>query len=81
MPADQPRTRTVGCKMTDSEYERLAAGAAADTYVPGGMALLRQAPDFVRGVMAKTPATVPQNPAGYAGAGVRAAYKILKAIW
>jgi len=23
MPADQPRTRTVGCKMTDNEYERL----------------------------------------------------------
>jgi hypothetical protein len=25
MSADQPRTRTVGCKMTDSEYEWLAA--------------------------------------------------------
>ena len=24
MPADQPRNRTVGCKMSDSEYERLA---------------------------------------------------------
>ena len=30
MPADQPRTRTVGCKMTDSEYERLAAEAEGD---------------------------------------------------
>jgi hypothetical protein len=30
MPADQPRTRTVGCKMTDSEYERLAAVAEGD---------------------------------------------------
>jgi hypothetical protein len=30
MPADQPRTRTVGCKMTDSEYERLAAVAESD---------------------------------------------------
>ena len=27
MLADQPRNRTVGCKMTDSEYERLAAVA------------------------------------------------------
>jgi hypothetical protein len=27
MPADQPRTRTVGCKMTDSKYERLTAVA------------------------------------------------------
>jgi hypothetical protein len=26
MSADQPRNRTVGCKMTDSEYERLAGG-------------------------------------------------------
>jgi hypothetical protein len=25
MPADQIRTRTVGCKMTDGEYERLSA--------------------------------------------------------
>ena len=25
MPADQIRNRTVGCKMTDSEYERLSA--------------------------------------------------------
>jgi hypothetical protein len=24
MCADQPRNRTVGCKMTDSEYEKLA---------------------------------------------------------
>ena len=24
MPADQIRNRTVGCKMTDSEYERLS---------------------------------------------------------
>src|SRR5262249_24605764 len=30
MPADQPRNRTVGCKMTDSEYERLAAVAECD---------------------------------------------------
>ena len=30
MPADQPRTRTVGCKMTDSEYERLSAVAEGD---------------------------------------------------
>ena len=30
MAADQPRTRTVGCKMTDSEYERLAAVAESD---------------------------------------------------
>ena len=30
MPADQPRTRTVGCKMTDSEYEKLAAVAEGD---------------------------------------------------
>jgi predicted DNA-binding protein len=30
MPADQPRTRTVGCKMTDSEYERLTAVAEQD---------------------------------------------------
>jgi len=29
MAADQPRTRTVGCKMTDNEYERLAAVAKA----------------------------------------------------
>lgn len=27
MPADQPRARTVGCKMTDNEYERLSAVA------------------------------------------------------
>ncbi len=25
MPADQIRNRTVGCKMSDSEYERLSA--------------------------------------------------------
>jgi hypothetical protein len=30
MPADQPRTRTVDCKMTDSEYERLSAVAEGD---------------------------------------------------
>ena len=30
MPADQPRNRTVGCKMSDSEYERLAAVAEQD---------------------------------------------------
>jgi hypothetical protein len=30
MPADQPRTRTVGCKMTDNEYGRLAAVAEGD---------------------------------------------------
>jgi hypothetical protein len=30
MSADQPRNRTVGCKMTDSEYERLAAVAEGD---------------------------------------------------
>jgi hypothetical protein len=30
MPADQPRTRTAGCKMTDNEYERLAAVAEGD---------------------------------------------------
>ena len=30
MPADQPLTRTVGCKMTDSEYERLAAVAEGE---------------------------------------------------
>jgi hypothetical protein len=30
MSADQPRTRTVGCKMTDSEYERLAVVAEGD---------------------------------------------------
>ena len=30
MPADQPRTRTVGCKMTDNEYERLSAVAEGD---------------------------------------------------
>ena len=30
MPADQIRNRTVGCKMTDSEYERLAAVAEGD---------------------------------------------------
>ncbi len=57
------------------------AGAAAETYVPGGAATLMKVPDFIRGVMAKTPATVPQNPAGYAGAGVRAAYEIIKALW
>jgi hypothetical protein len=36
MPADQPRTRTVGCKMTDSEYERLAAVAEGDGMTLGG---------------------------------------------
>jgi hypothetical protein len=30
MAADQPRNRTVGCKMTDNEYERLAPGAEGD---------------------------------------------------
>lgn len=30
MPADQPRNRTVGCKMTDSEAERLTAVAEGD---------------------------------------------------
>jgi hypothetical protein len=30
MSADQPRNRTVGCKMTDSEYERLSAVAEGD---------------------------------------------------
>jgi hypothetical protein len=30
MAADQPRTRTVGCKMTDSEAERLTAVAEQD---------------------------------------------------
>jgi len=30
MPADQPRNRTVGCKMTDSEYEKLTAVAEGD---------------------------------------------------
>jgi hypothetical protein len=30
MPADQIRNRTVGCKMTDSEAERLTAVAEQD---------------------------------------------------
>jgi hypothetical protein len=30
LSADQPRNRTVGCKMTDNEYERLAAVAEGD---------------------------------------------------
>jgi hypothetical protein len=30
MCADQPRNRTVGCKMSDSEYEKLAAVAEQD---------------------------------------------------
>jgi hypothetical protein len=30
MPADQIRNRTVGCKMTDSEYERLSAVSEGD---------------------------------------------------
>ena len=30
MPADQPRTRTVGCKMSESEYEKLTAVAEGD---------------------------------------------------
>jgi hypothetical protein len=30
MPAEQIRNRTVGCKMSDSEYERLAAVAEGD---------------------------------------------------
>jgi hypothetical protein len=30
MPADQIRNRTVGCKMTDNEYERLAAVAEGE---------------------------------------------------
>jgi hypothetical protein len=30
MPVDQARNRTVGCKMTDSEYERLSAVAEGD---------------------------------------------------
>jgi hypothetical protein len=30
MPADQPRTPIVGCKMTDNEYGRLAAVAEGD---------------------------------------------------
>ena len=39
MPADQPRTRTVGCKMTDSEYERLAAVAESDGMMLGEWAV------------------------------------------
>ena len=30
MSADQPRNRTVGCKMSESEYEKLAAAAEGD---------------------------------------------------
>lgn len=30
MSAEQTRNRTVGCKMTDSEYERLSAVAEGD---------------------------------------------------
>jgi hypothetical protein len=30
MPADQMRNRSVGCKMTDNEYERLAAVAESE---------------------------------------------------
>jgi hypothetical protein len=35
MPADQIRNRTVGCKMTDNEYERLAAVAEGDSMTLG----------------------------------------------
>lgn len=30
MSADQPRNRSVGCKVSDSEYEKLAAVAEQD---------------------------------------------------
>ena len=36
MSADQPRTRTVGCKITDNEYERLSAVAEGDGMTAGG---------------------------------------------
>lgn len=57
-----------------------AAAATAETYVPGSVAVLRQAPDFVRGAMASTPAGVPQNTAGYLGRAAREAYELAKAI-
>ena len=35
MPADQIRNRTVGCKMTDSEYERLSAVVESEGMILG----------------------------------------------
>jgi hypothetical protein len=35
MPADQIRNRTVGCKMSDSEYERLSGHVGGGPGVPG----------------------------------------------
>jgi hypothetical protein len=58
-------------------------GAAAETYVPGGVATLNQIPDAIRGWRAAgtTPGTIPQTPGGLVGAGARAVYEIIKALW
>jgi hypothetical protein len=42
MPADQIRNRTVGCKMTDSEYERLSAVVESE-----GMTLGERTPNEI----------------------------------
>ncbi len=58
-------------------------GAAAETYVPGGVATLNQIPDAIRGWRAAgstTPGTIPQTPGGLVGAGARTVYEIIKAI-
>jgi RHS repeat-associated protein len=62
-----------------------AAGAAAETYVPGGVATINQIPDVIRGWKAAggvtTPATIPQTPGGMVGAGARVLYEVIKALW
>ena len=61
-----------------------ALGTAAEVYVPGGVATVNQIPDAIRGwraVGTNTPGQVPMTPGGIAGAGARATYEIIKAVW
>lgn len=65
MSADQIRNRTVGCKMTDSEYERLSAVAEGDGMTLG---------EWVREVLleradGRKPSVIEPNPAGQAPSG------------
>jgi hypothetical protein len=49
-------------------------GAAAETYVPGGVATLSEARSFVGGLTNSNPRNVPLTPGGMLGAAVRLTY-------
>ena len=73
--AGPPAVAAVGAKI---QTVGVAGGAAAETYVSGGVATVMQVPDFVRGFMATNTGQVPQNTAGLVGLGVRVVYENLK---